>query len=401
MIPIRPVSQLRTEKGEVGKPHFETLPPLSLYIHFPWCVRKCPYCDFYSHEKGSNLPEAEYLEVLLSDLEASLPLVWGRSVSSIFIGGGTPSLLSAGGIDRLLSSVRVLLPVLPDAEISMEANPGTFESGKFKSYRESGINRLSIGIQSFNSRHLHQLGRIHDSDEAKDAIAIAMKYFDNVNLDLMIALPKQTLDELEQDISTALSFQTPHLSLYQLTIEPNTYFAKHPPVLPDEDVIERMQSRVEEMTEQAGFEHYEVSAYAKAGHQCRHNKNYWLFGDYLGIGAAAHSKLTVNDEIIRQMRHRNPKLYMEGDENRSRIEEQFVVQSSDVGFEFMLNALRFTGGFPASLFCGRTGLPMSSILEPLEKARKKGLLAVNSSFIRPTELGKRFLNDLQQIFLPD
>lgn len=401
MIPIRPLDQLRTEKNEAAKPHFETLPPLSLYIHFPWCVRKCPYCDFYSHEKGSNLPEAEYLDVLRADLEASLPLVWGRPVSSIFIGGGTPSLLSAEGTDRLLSSVRALLPVLPDAEISMEANPGTFESGKFKSYRESGINRLSIGIQSFNSRHLHQLGRIHDSDEAKNAIAIAMKYFDNVNLDLMVALPEQTLEELEQDLSTAVSFGTPHLSLYQLTVEPNTWFAKHPPVLPDEDVIDRMQGTVEEMTAQAGFDHYEVSAYAKPGYQCWHNRNYWLFGDYLGIGAAAHSKLTVNDEIIRQMRHRNPKLYMRGDENMSRIEEQFTVPHSDAGFEFMLNALRFTGGFPASLFCERTGLPLSSILDSLEKARKKGLLTVNASFIRPTELGKRFLNDLQQIFLPD
>ena len=401
MIPIRPVNQLRTEKNEVDRPHFEALPPLSLYIHFPWCVRKCPYCDFYSHEKGSNLPEAGYLDVLLSDLEASLPLVWGRSVSSIFIGGGTPSLLSAEGVDRLLSSVRALLPILPDAEISMEANPGTFESGKFRAYRESGVNRLSIGIQSFNPRHLHQLGRIHDSDEAKDAIGIAMKYFDNVNLDLMVGLPEQTLEELEQDISTALSFQTPHLSLYQLTVEPNTWFAKHPPVLPDEDVIERMQYRVEEMPVQAGFEHYEVSAYARPGHQCWHNKNYWLFGDYLGIGAAAHSKLTVHDEIIRQMRHRNPKLYMNGDENFSRIEEQFTVSVSDVGFEFMLNALRFTCGFPVSLFCERTGLPLSSIHDSLEKARKKGLLSSDSSFIRPTELGKRFLNDLQQIFLPD
>lgn len=401
MIPIRPDSQLRTEKGEVGKPHFEALPPLSLYIHFPWCVRKCPYCDFYSLEKGSNLPEAEYLDVLRSDLEASLPLVWGRPVSSIFIGGGTPSLMSADGIDRLLSSIRALLPVLPDAEISMEANPGTSNRASSSLIGKVALTACQSAFRVSMPDHLHQLGRIHDSDEAKDAIAIAMKYFDNVNLDLMIALPEQTLEELEQDISTALSFQTQHLSLYQLTIEPNTWFAKRPPLLPNEDVIERMQNRVEEMTALAGFEHYEVSAYAKPGHQCWHNKNYWLFGDYLGIGAAAHSKLTVNDEIIRQMRHRNPKLYMEGDEIKSRVEEQFTVQSSDVGFEFMLNALRFTGGFPASLFCERTGLPLSFILEPLEKARKKGLLTMDSSFIRPTELGKRFLNDLQQIFLPD
>lgn len=401
MIPIRPVNTLRTEKNEGSKPHFDILPPLSLYIHFPWCVRKCPYCDFYSHEKGSNLPEADYLDVLRRDLESSLPLVWGRSVSSIFIGGGTPSLLSAQGIDQLLSSVRALLPILPDAEISMEANPGTFESGKFRSYRESGINRLSIGIQSFNSRHLHQLGRIHDSDEAREAIRIATNYFDNVNLDLMIGLPDQTLEELEQDASTALSFQTSHLSLYQLTIEPNTYFAKRPPSLPNEDVIDRMQERVEEMTALAGFEHYEVSAYARPGRQCWHNSNYWLFGDYLGIGAAAHSKLTVNGEIMRQMRHRNPQLYMDGDENNSRIEEQFTVPSSDIGFEFMLNALRFTTGFPVSLFTERTGLDISSILPSLENAQKKGLLTMDANMIKPTSLGKRFLNDLQQIFLPD
>lgn len=401
MIPIRPVNQLRTDENEDVKPHFDTLPPLSLYIHFPWCVRKCPYCDFYSHEKGSNLPEAEYLDVLRRDLESSLPLVWGRSVSSIFIGGGTPSLLSADGIDRLLSSVRALVPVLPDAEISMEANPGTFESGKFKSYRESGINRLSIGIQSFNQRHLHQLGRIHDSDEAKEAISLASKYFDNVNLDLMVGLPEQTLEELEMDVSTALSFQTSHLSLYQLTIEPNTYFAKRPPILPDEEVIDRMQVRLEEMTALAGYGHYEVSAYAKTGRQCWHNRNYWLFGDYLGIGAAAHSKLTVNDEIVRQMRHRNPQLYMEGDEQGKRIEEQFTVPVPDIGFEFMLNALRFTDGFPVSLFQERTGLPISFILPSLSKAQKNGLLTVDSQTVRPTELGKRFLNDLQQIFLPD
>lgn len=401
MIPIRPVNQVRTKKNEVSSPHFDSLPPLSLYIHFPWCVRKCPYCDFYSHATGSNLPEAEYLDVLRADLEMSLPLVWGRPVSSVFIGGGTPSLISAAGIDRLLSLVRALLPVLPDAEISMEANPGTFESGKFRSYRESGINRLSIGVQSFNQRHLHQLGRIHDSDEAKDAITVAMKYFDNVNLDLMVALPEQTLEELELDIATALSFQTQHLSLYQLTIEPNTYFARRPPILPNEEVIDNMQGKLEEMTALAGFEHYEVSAYARPGHQCRHNRNYWLFGDYLGIGAAAHSKLTVNDGIIRQMRHRNPALYMDGDEDGARIEEQFTVPQCDLGFEFMLNALRFTDGFAVSLFEERTGLSLSSVHEPLEKARRKGLLTVDASTIRPTELGKRFLNDLQQIFLPD
>ena len=403
MIPIHPVTVTELPGIPVsGQPHFDKLPPLSLYVHIPWCIRKCPYCDFYSHEKHSTLPEKEYLDVLRRDLELSLPMIWGRKISSIFIGGGTPSLLSAKGIDQLLSFIRELLPVLPDAEISMEANPGTFEAGKFKSFRESGINRLSIGIQSFNPHFLHELGRIHDHDEARAAIEIARRYFDNINLDLMYGLPRQTLEQLKDDVSAALSYEPAHLSFYQLTIEPNTYYFKHPPVLPDEDTIDYMQEWIESSTSAAGFEHYEVSAYARTGRQCFHNKNYWLFGDYLGIGAAAHSKITLPDQsVIRQMRLRNPLLYMDGIEQGIPLEEQFEVPVSDLGFEFMMNALRLIDGFPPALFANRTGLNFSVINEAVTEAVKRGLLMVSPVHVQPTELGKRFLNDLQQIFLPD
>ena len=403
MIPIHPVTVTELPGIPVsGQPRFDRLPPLSLYVHIPWCIRKCPYCDFYSHEKHSTLPEKEYLDVLRRDLELSLPMIWGRKISSIFIGGGTPSLLSAKGIDQLLSFIRELLPVLPDAEISMEANPGTFEAGKFKSYRESGINRLSIGIQSFNPHFLHELGRIHDHDEARAAIEIARRYFDNINLDLMYGLPRQTLEQLKDDVSVALSYEPAHLSFYQLTIEPNTYYFKHPPVLPDEDTLDQMQEWIESSTSAAGFEHYEVSAYARTGRQCFHNKNYWLFGDYLGIGAAAHSKITLPDQsVIRQMRLRNPLLYMGGIEQGIPLEEQFEVPVSDLGFEFMMNALRLMDGFPPALFANRTGLNFSVINEAVTEAVKRGLLMVSPAHVQPTELGKRFLNDLQQIFLPD
>lgn len=403
MIPIHPVTVTELPGIPVsGQPHFDKLPPLSLYVHIPWCIRKCPYCDFYSHEKHSTIPEKEYLDVLRRELELSLPMIWGRKISSIFIGGGTPSLLSAKGIDQLLSFIRELLPVLPDAEISMEANPGTFEAGKFKSYRESGINRLSIGIQSFNPHFLHELGRIHDHDEARAAIEIARRYFDNINLDLMYGLPRQTLEQLKDDVSVALSYEPAHLSFYQLTIEPNTYYFKHPPVLPDEDTLDQMQKWIESSTSAAGFEHYEVSAYARTGRQCFHNKNYWLFGDYLGIGAAAHSKITLPDQsVIRQMRLRNPLLYMGGIEQGIPLEEQFEVPVSDLGFEFMMNVLRLMDGFPPALFANRTGLNFSVINEAVTEAVKRGLLMVSPAHVQPTELGKRFLNDLQQIFLPD
>ena len=292
-------------------PAFKVLPPLSLYIHIPWCMRKCPYCDFNSHESRGAVPEAEYVDALVADLEQALPLVWGRKVYTVFFGGGTPSVFSSAAIDRILSSVRARVPLAADAEITLEANPGTFEAAKFEAYRAAGVNRLSIGIQSFNPRHLTALGRIHDDLQARGAIEIAQRYFDNFNLDLMFALPGQSPREAQEDIEQALSFEPPHLSVYHLTIEPNTYFHRHPPVVPDDDAAAAMQDATEALLEGAGYEHYETSAYARPGKRARHNLNYWCFGDYLGIGAGAHSKLSFPERIVRQARYRQPREYME------------------------------------------------------------------------------------------
>jgi len=377
------------------------LPPLSLYIHFPWCVRKCPYCDFNSHEAKTTIPEADYLAALRADIEIALPLIWGRPIHTVFIGGGTPSLMSADGLDRLLSDVRALLPLDAGAEITMEANPGTIEATKFKSFRESGINRLSVGIQSFDSQHLKLLGRIHDGDEARRAVEIAQTYFDNFNLDLMYALPSQTLSQAQRDLETALAFSPPHLSLYHLTLEPNTYFAKYPPVLPDDEASADIQDMIDEMTASAGYRHYEVSAYAKSGRQARHNVNYWQFGDYLGIGAGAHSKISSPLRILRQARYRQPQVYIEHALQRQPVELENEVGKNELGFEFMLNALRLTDGFPPHLFAERTGLAITVIDKALNNAEAKGLLYRDHTVIKPTVLGRRFLNDLQQIFLVD
>ncbi len=396
--------QAATPKG-TGEilPLFSSLPPLALYIHIPWCIRKCPYCDFYSNRLIGELDEDGYIAVLKRDIEEALPLVWGRPVISVFIGGGTPSLFSAEGIGKLLKVVRSSLPIQPNAEISMEANPGTFEIEKFKAYREVGINRLSIGVQSFNSEHLKVLGRIHGREEAIAAAQTAKAYFEQVNLDLMLGLPGQTLAQFQEDVKTAVNLDPTHLSLYQLTIEPNTLFAAHPPVLPDEDVVDEMQSWMEKTLPEMGYQHYEVSAWAKPGCQCRHNSNYWLYGDYLGIGAAAHSKITFSDgRIIRRMCVRNPDAYMKGDDKGGTpFEEMFEVSVKDRRFEFMMNALRFINGFPTRLFEERTGLPLASISEQLQLAESKGLLKVSPATICPTPLGMRFLNNLQEIFLPD
>ncbi len=382
-----------------GSLNLSTLPPLSLYIHFPWCVRKCPYCDFNSHEVKTSFDEDLYLSALRADLEAALPLVWGRKIYTIFIGGGTPSLMSAAGLDRLLSDVRTLLPIDGNAEITMEANPGTFETEKFRSYHASGVNRLSIGIQSFNSQHLQALGRIHDGDEASRAIDIAQKYFDNINLDLMFALPGQTLEEAKRDVDTAIQFAPQHLSLYHLTLEPNTYFAKYPPVIPDDDLSAEMQDEIQSRMLQAEYGNYEVSAYAKRGREARHNLNYWNFGDYLGIGAGAHSKLSFPHRIIRQARYKQPKTYMEESLRGSAVQESIEIPRNEIGFEFMLNALRLNQGFEVNLFNDRTGLLLSSLEKPLDIAEKKGLIERDHKIIRPTILGRRFLNDLQQLFL--
>ena len=377
-----------------------SLPPLALYVHFPWCVRKCPYCDFNSHEwKGERFPEDDYLDALRADLEQALPLVWGRQVHTIFIGGGTPSLLSAKGLDRLLSDVRALLPLDADAEVTMEANPGTFEAEKFAQFRASGVNRLSVGIQSFNEGHLKALGRIHDTHDARRAVEIAARHFDNFNLDLMFALPQQTLDECRADIETALSFAPPHLSLYHLTLEPNTMFAKFPPALPDDDASADMQEWIHERTAGAGYGRYEVSAYAKPNHQCKHNLNYWRFGDYLGIGAGAHSKLSFAHRIVRQARYKHPATFIEQARAGTPIQEEHEVSAHDLPFEFMLNALRLVEGFPVHRFIERTGLSMTSIEPALQEAERRGLIERTHEKIAPTPLGQRFLNDLQELFL--
>ena len=383
-----------------GAIRLNSLPPLALYVHFPWCVRKCPYCDFNSHEwKGERFPEDDYLDALRADLEQALPLVWGRQVHTVFIGGGTPSLLSARGLDRLLSDVRALLPLDADAEITMEANPGTFEAEKFAQFRASGVNRLSVGIQSFNEAHLKALGRIHDSGDAHRAVEIAARHFDNFNLDLMFALPQQTLDECRADIETALSFAPPHLSLYHLTLEPNTLFAKFPPALPDDDASADMQEWIQAHTAAAGYERYEVSAYAKPHRQCKHNLNYWRFGDYLGIGAGAHSKLSFAHRIVRQARYKHPATFMEQARTGSPVQEEHEVSTRDLPFEFMLNALRLVEGFPVHRFIERTGLPMTSIEPALQEAERRGLIERTHEKIAPTPLGQRFLNDLQALFL--
>jgi putative oxygen-independent coproporphyrinogen III oxidase len=406
MIPIKPVAAGPAAIGTVqaylqpGVLNLPALPPLSLYVHFPWCVRKCPYCDFNSHEASGAFPEEQYLQALRADLEAALPLIWGRRIYTIFIGGGTPSLMSAAGLDRMLSDIRSLLPIDGTAEITMEANPGTFEAEKFRAYRDSGINRLSIGIQSFNSGHLRALGRIHDGEQARRAIDISANTFDNFNLDLMFALPGQTPAESSADIATALAFAPPHLSLYHLTLEPNTVFAKFPPALPDDDASAEMQEQIESDLQAAGYGHYEVSAYARPGRRARHNLNYWEFGDYLGIGAGAHSKLSFPHRIVRQARYKQPASYMEQALQGNAIAESSEVARRELGFEFMLNALRLSDGFEVNLFGERTGLPISAVAAQLDEAERRGLLLRDHQRICPTELGQRFLNDLQQLFLP-
>ncbi|HAT29674.1 MAG TPA: oxygen-independent coproporphyrinogen III oxidase-like protein [Janthinobacterium sp.] len=382
-----------------GALNLAALPPLSLYIHFPWCVKKCPYCDFNSHEVRGGFPEEDYLAALRLDLEMALPLIWGRKIHTIFIGGGTPSLMSAAGLDRLMSDVRSLLPLDGALEVTMEANPGTFEAEKFKSYRASGINRLSIGIQSFNARHLQALGRIHDDHEARRAVEIAQANFDNFNLDLMYALPGQTLAEARLDLDTALAFAPPHLSLYHLTLEPNTLFAKYPPLVPDDDASADMQDMIAAVTAANGYGQYEVSAYAQPGRRARHNLNYWEFGDYLGIGAGAHSKISFPHRVLRQARYKQPKAYLEAVANGNPVQDESEIGREDMGFEFMLNALRLNGGFAPNLFAERTGLSLNAIEKTMNEAEAKGLLYRDHQVIRPTEFGQRFLNDLQQMFL--
>jgi oxygen-independent coproporphyrinogen-3 oxidase len=383
------------------RPRFQILPPLSLYIHVPWCVRKCPYCDFNSHEARGELPEAAYIDALIADLDHALPLVWGRRVHTIFVGGGTPSLLSAGGVEALLSGVRARVPLVADAEITLEANPGTFESDKFAGFRAAGVNRLSLGIQSFDPTHLKALGRIHDGAQALRAIDSAREHFQNFNIDLMYGLPGQTIDQAQADIARALDEKPPHLSVYHLTIEPNTYFHRYPPVLPDADVASDMQDAIEALTREAGYEHYETSAYARPGKRARHNLNYWTYGDYLGIGAGAHSKVSFIDRIVRQVRYRQPREYMTQAFAGTPEQSEHEVAPRDIPFEFMMNALRLTDGFSISLFSERAGLPLVAALRGLGEAEQRGFIVRDHERVVPTELGRRFLNDLLQIFLPE
>ena len=393
------------------QPKLTALPPLSLYIHFPWCEKKCPYCDFNSHQikdvdsslgikVSQGFDEVRYIKALITDLETELPRIWGRQVHSIFIGGGTPSLLSANGINELLSAIRARVNLEPDCEITMEANPGSVETEKFAGFAKAGINRVSLGIQSFQNEQLKALGRIHNGEEAKRAIAIAMQHFKSVNLDLMFGLPNQTLEGAKADIKTALSFKTPHLSFYNLTLEPNTYFASFPPKLPNEDEVDAIFEQNLALLEAAGYRRYEVSAYAQKDQECEHNLNYWRFGDYIGIGAGAHGKISFPDKITRQVRERHPETYMQGMETKGNaLVEAREIPAKDLPFEFMLNTLRLTDGVDTVTFSERTGLPLNAVSKGLDEASKKGLLDLNPSKLKATKQGLRYLNNLQELFL--
>ncbi|WP_370625443.1 radical SAM family heme chaperone HemW [Polynucleobacter sp. CS-Odin-A6] len=384
-------------------PILTALPPLSLYIHFPWCEKKCPYCDFNSHqvkEGQQGFDEARYIKALITDLETELPRIWGRQVHSIFIGGGTPSLLSAKGMNELLSAVRARVNLEPDCEITMEANPGSVETEKLAGFAQAGINRVSLGIQSFQDEQLKALGRIHNGEEAKRAIAIALQHFKSVNLDLMFGLPNQTLEAAKADIETALSFKTPHLSFYNLTLEPNTYFASFPPKLPNDEEIDAIFEQNLALLEAAGYRRYEVSAYAQKDQECKHNLNYWRFGDYIGIGAGAHGKISFPDKITRQVRERHPETYMQAMETKGNaLIEAKEIPSKDLPFEFMLNVLRLTDGVDTVTFSERTGLTLNVVSKALDEASKKGLLDLNPNKLKATEQGLRYLNNLQELFL--
>ncbi len=410
-----------------GTLQLSSLPPLSLYVHLPWCIRKCPYCDFNSHEislapktpgasapqggasglgrpgagSAGDLPERRYIDALVADLESALPLVWGRTVHSIFLGGGTPSLFSPQAIDRLLAAIRARLKLSANCEITLEANPGTFEKDRFRAFRSAGVTRLSVGVQSFNDAHLKAIGRVHDRAQAIAALEEAARSFDTFNLDLMYALPGQTQAQLRQDVDQALAFAPPHLSIYHLTIEPNTWFAKYPPKVPEDDEAYAMLDILTERTGLAGLQRYEVSAYARSGHHCRHNLNYWQFGDYLGIGAGAHSKLSFAHRIVRQVRLREPRLYMDQALQGLPLAQEEEIRRADLPFEYMLNALRLRQGFALAEFSERTGLAITAIQHGLEEAERKGLVTRDLARVMPTERGFDFLSDLQSLFLAE
>ena len=384
-----------------SRPRFAQLPPLSLYVHIPWCIRKCPYCDFNSHEKKGELPEAQYVDALIADLEASLPDVYGRKLTTVFIGGGTPSLFAPASIERLLTAVRTRIPFEFDAEVTMEANPGTFEAARFRGYREAGVTRLSVGVQSFDDAKLEAIGRVHGSAEAQRAVEAALATYDTVNVDLMYALPGQSLEEALADVSQAVALGAPHVSACHLTLEPNTLFHRYPPKLPDDDLAADMQIEIEKALAAADYEHYETSAFAKPGHRARHNVNYWTFGDYLGIGAGAHAKLSFRDHVRREARQRAPKAYLEGALSGSAVQERHDVAPAQLPFEFLMNALRLTEGFPVALFAARTGLPIATVERDLAAAERDGLIGRDLERVWPTERGQHFLNDLLERFLDE
>lgn len=402
MIPIYPADTLQKQvplQGESTLSGLSNPPPLSLYIHIPWCVRKCPYCDFNSHEAKQDIPEAAYVDALIQDLEQSTPLIWGRKIHSVFFGGGTPSLFSGESIDKILSHVRMLTPLEYGAEITLEANPGTVDTAHFKAYKEAGVNRVSLGIQSFDDRYLKALGRIHDTDQAHQAAQLAIATFERVNLDVMYALPEQSLEDALRDADMACQLKPTHLSFYHLTLEPNTAFHRTPPSLPDDDTSATMQEEIEQTLAQHGYINYETSAFAQPGMQCKHNLNYWTFGDYLGIGAGAHSKLSFHDKLIRQSRHKHPKRYMEFVPQGKAVDQEWRIEQDALGFEFMMNALRLHDGFSPDLFQQRTGLPLITIRDKLQTAVQQGLLEHQETRIRPTLKGRRFLNNLLEMFL--
>ncbi len=410
MIPIVPIENVSPPDANAPLTGSNTIsglknpPPLSLYIHIPWCVRKCPYCDFNSHENKANIQENAYVDALIADLEQATPQIWGRKIRSVFFGGGTPSLFSAEAIDKILSHVRMLTPLEYDAEITLETNPGTVDAGHFAGYKQAGVNRVSLGIQSFDNRYLDAIGRIHDKGQALAAADLALKTFDRVNLDVMYALPNQSLEDALRDAKQACALEPSHLSFYHLTLEPNTPFHRTPPSLPDEDASASMQERIEEVLAQHGYLHYETSGFALDGKQCRHNLNYWTFGDYLGIGAGAHSKLSFHDKIIRQTRHKHPNRYLEHAIKGEAIDQQWSIPKDELAFEFMMNALRLVDGFELDLFEQRTGLSPIVISHKLKKAQEKGLIEQKRSpenriLIKPTLLGQRFLNELLRLFL--
>jgi len=377
------------------------LPPLSLYIHVPWCVRKCPYCDFNSHELRSALPETEYVAALLADLELALPQVWGRTVYSIFFGGGTPSLLSAAAIDEILAGVRARMRVAAEAEITLEANPGTVDVDRFAGFRAAGVNRLSLGVQSFSATHLRALGRIHDADQARRAVEVALAAFDNVNLDLMYALPDQSLAQALADMDAVIEYAPSHVSAYHLTMEPNTLFHRYPPNVPDDDLSAHMQEEIEARLYAASYENYETSAFAQPQRRCVHNLNYWRFGDYLGVGAGAHSKISFPDRILREMRCKHPRDYLTQVHAGTAVQESHEVAAVDLPFEFMMNAMRLAEGTPLAMFEERTGLSRTVLLRQLAAAERDGLIERDHVTVRPTLRGRRFLNELLQRFLPE